>query len=93
MYGPPRMPQGGPGPQQPPMRGPPRHPHPNRVQPLVSAQYDDDQSSSGMLQQGCVLMVYGLNPDKINCQRLFNLFCLYGNVVRVSLVQLIAFDH
>jgi hypothetical protein len=34
--------------------------------------------------QGCVVMVYGLNMDKINAEKLFNLFCLYGNVVRVS---------
>ena len=38
----------------------------------------------GMYQQGCVLMVYGLNKDKMNAIRLFNLFCLYGNVVRVN---------
>lgn len=30
------------------------------------------------------MMVYGLNPERVNCDRLFNLFCLYGNVVRVS---------
>ena len=28
-------------------------------------------------------MVYGLNPEKMNCDRLFNLFCLYGNVIKV----------
>jgi hypothetical protein len=28
-------------------------------------------------------MVYGLD-NEMNCDRLFNLFCLYGNVVRVS---------
>lgn len=32
---------------------------------------------------GCVLMVYGLNAEKMNCERIFNLFCLYGNVVKV----------
>jgi len=30
------------------------------------------------------MMVYGLNLDKVNPDRLFNIFCLYGNVVRVS---------
>lgn len=39
---------------------------------------------AGMSPQGTVMMVYGLNSDQINCDRLFNLFCLYGNVVRVS---------
>ena len=38
----------------------------------------------GMFPQGTVLMVYGLNLERVNCDRLFNLFCLYGNVVRVS---------
>ena len=31
----------------------------------------------------CVLMVYGLSAPKFNCVRVFNLFCLYGNVIRV----------
>jgi len=40
---------------------------------------------AGGVQQGAVLMVYGLNMDKVNSNKLFNLFCLYGNVVRVSI--------
>ena len=43
------------------------------------------QPAPGLPQQGAVLMVYGLNKDKMNADRLFNLLCLYGNVVRVSL--------
>lgn len=31
-----------------------------------------------------VLMVYGLEPSKINTDKVFNIFCLYGNVERVS---------
>ncbi|EDO35536.1 predicted protein, partial [Nematostella vectensis] len=31
-----------------------------------------------------VLMVYGLNHEKMNCERIFNLFCLYGNVIKVK---------
>jgi len=34
--------------------------------------------------EGCVAMVYGVNNDKMNCDHLFNLFCLYGNVVKVK---------
>lgn len=41
------------------------------------------------MQQGAVMMVYGLCKDRINAERLFNLFCLYGNVVRVSFERLI----
>ena len=32
---------------------------------------------------GTVLMVYGLHADKMNCDRLFNMLCCYGNVLRV----------
>lgn len=42
------------------------------------------QPQPGIPQQGAVLMVYGLNKDKMNADRIFNLLCLYGNVVRVS---------
>ena len=31
------------------------------------------------------MMVYGLQPDKVNTDKLFNLFCLYGNVTKVRL--------
>ncbi|KAI0229731.1 Heterogeneous nuclear ribonucleoprotein L [Lamellibrachia satsuma] len=41
----------------------------------------------GMIQQGSVLMVYGLTMDNINCTKIFNLFCLYGNVVRVKFLR------
>lgn len=34
-------------------------------------------------QEGAVLMVYGLNMEKMNTDRLFNLLCLYGNVFKV----------
>jgi heterogeneous nuclear ribonucleoprotein L len=40
-----------------------------------------------MQHQGCVLMIYGLPEGKINCQRIFNLFCLYGNVVRIKFLK------
>ncbi len=35
-------------------------------------------------QQGGVMMVYGLDNDTSNTDKLFNLVCLYGNVARVS---------
>ncbi|KPP67140.1 heterogeneous nuclear ribonucleoprotein L-like [Scleropages formosus] len=31
-----------------------------------------------------VAMVSGLHPTKMNCTRIFNLFCLYGNIEKVS---------
>lgn len=37
----------------------------------------------GLDEDGAVLMVYGMDPEHVNCDKLFNLFCLYGNVMRV----------
>ena len=37
--------------------------------------------------QGAVCMVYGLTLEKMNANRIFNLFCLYGNVVRVKFLK------
>ena len=38
-------------------------------------------------QQNCVLMFYGMNGEMMNCDRLFNLVCLYGNVVRIKFLK------
>ena len=38
---------------------------------------------------GSVCMVYGLNADRMNANRIFNLFCLYGNVVRIKFLKTI----
>ncbi|XP_054152930.1 heterogeneous nuclear ribonucleoprotein L-like isoform X2 [Oppia nitens] len=42
---------------------------------------------AGAPQQGSVMMVYGLDGEKMNCDRIFNLFCLFGNVVRVKFLK------
>ncbi|KAM9319120.1 heterogeneous nuclear ribonucleoprotein L-like isoform 3-T3 [Pholidichthys leucotaenia] len=34
-----------------------------------------------------VVMVYGLDPIKMNADRVFNIFCLYGNVERVKFMK------
>uniref|UniRef100_A0A1A8MLF0 RRM domain-containing protein n=1 Tax=Nothobranchius pienaari TaxID=704102 RepID=A0A1A8MLF0_9TELE len=34
-----------------------------------------------------VLMVYGLEPSKINAEKVFNIFCLYGNVEKVKFMK------
>lgn len=49
-------------------------------------------TQAGGPQQGAVLMVYGLNHTVMNCEKLFNLLCQYGNVVRVS-VWRVSFDY
>ncbi|KAK2156849.1 hypothetical protein LSH36_204g10060 [Paralvinella palmiformis] len=76
------------GPPPPPPRGAydPYHSAP----PSGASGYDDDYVSNGppaMYQQGCVLMAYDLNREKVNATKLFNLFCLYGNVVRIKFLK------
>uniref|UniRef100_A0A8C9YI07 Heterogeneous nuclear ribonucleoprotein L n=1 Tax=Sander lucioperca TaxID=283035 RepID=A0A8C9YI07_SANLU len=34
-----------------------------------------------------VLMVYGLEPSKVNADKVFNIFCLYGNVERIKFMK------
>lgn len=34
-----------------------------------------------------VVMVYGMDPNKMNCDRLFNLLCLYGNVWKIKFMK------
>lgn len=36
---------------------------------------------------GSVLLVYGLASGKFNCDKLFNIFCIYGNVCNVSMPE------
>lgn len=57
--------------------------------------YNEGPPSASGLSQGAVIMVYGLD-NEMNCDRLFNLFCLYGNVVRVSIStnkEQLKYDH
>ncbi|KAF7488369.1 Heterogeneous nuclear ribonucleoprotein L [Sarcoptes scabiei] len=64
--------------------GLPNSPYTNQT-PLIQATPVNQQGSGP--QQGAVLMVYGLNHQMMNCDRLFNLFCQYGNVVRVKFLK------
>uniref|UniRef100_A0A8C5C9H3 Heteroous nuclear ribonucleoprotein L n=1 Tax=Gadus morhua TaxID=8049 RepID=A0A8C5C9H3_GADMO len=34
-----------------------------------------------------VVMVYGLEPAKVNADKLFNVFCLYGNIERIKFMK------
>uniref|UniRef100_A0A6Q2XC99 RRM domain-containing protein n=1 Tax=Esox lucius TaxID=8010 RepID=A0A6Q2XC99_ESOLU len=45
-----------------------------------SSAYNNHASSS-------VAMVSGLHPTKMNCTRIFNLFCLYGNIEKVKFMK------
>ncbi|KFR02716.1 Heterogeneous nuclear ribonucleoprotein L, partial [Nipponia nippon] len=61
--------------------------------PPNSALVGADVSHSRLLMpsvSGCagpVLMVYGLDQSKMNCDRVFNIFCLYGNVEKVKFMK------
>ncbi|GAU96767.1 hypothetical protein RvY_08159 [Ramazzottius varieornatus] len=50
----------------------------------------DNRGGEGSYEEhgpGPVLMLYGLNLERMNCNRLFNLFCLYGNVLRIKFLK------
>ena len=81
-------------PYAPPMRShDPYGPPPGNYSDTASQSGAPPPGPPGMYQQGAVLMVYGLNPEKMNAQRVFNLFCLYGNVVRVSSMWSFTFSN
>ncbi|EYC11384.1 hypothetical protein Y032_0050g1890 [Ancylostoma ceylanicum] len=69
--------------------GPPRGgfpPRGRRPPPGFRGDYGDFDSSQHYPPvggSGCVLMVYGIDQEKLNCEMLFNLFCQYGNVLRI----------
>ncbi|XP_028279729.1 heterogeneous nuclear ribonucleoprotein L-like [Parambassis ranga] len=48
--------------------------------PQTSSSYSGHAPSS-------VAMVSGLHPSKMNCTRIFNLFCLYGNIEKVKFMK------
>ena len=54
--------------------------------------YPLPQASSSYMHggnpSGSVVMVSGLHQLKMNCSRVFNLFCLYGNIEKVSFIFL-----
>ncbi|XP_060889874.1 heterogeneous nuclear ribonucleoprotein L-like [Labrus mixtus] len=47
-------------------------------------------SHRGHTPSSSVSMVSGLHPAKMNCSRVFNLFCLYGNVEKVKFMRSVA---
>ncbi|XP_075904920.1 heterogeneous nuclear ribonucleoprotein L-like isoform X2 [Nelusetta ayraudi] len=59
------------------------------MQDTVSYPLHLHKSSSfvGLGASSSVTMVSGLHPTKMNCNRVFNLFCLYGNVEKVKFMK------
>uniref|UniRef100_A0A8C5TTG1 RRM domain-containing protein n=1 Tax=Malurus cyaneus samueli TaxID=2593467 RepID=A0A8C5TTG1_9PASS len=64
-------------------RGPGRYAPPIRTPPSPTAAPPD----YGPHADSPVLMVYGLDQAKMNCDRVFNVFCLYGNVEKVKFMK------
>ena len=53
---------------------------------LLNAYESVAKANSLGTNNNCVLMVYGMDGNRFNCQRLFNLLCVYGNVMKVCVV-------
>ena len=55
-----------------------------------STKYLTDPKINNLIDQqkrGSVCIVYGLNMKEMNVSRMFNLFCLYGNVKRIKFLK------
>uniref|UniRef100_A0A8R1DR57 RRM domain-containing protein n=1 Tax=Caenorhabditis japonica TaxID=281687 RepID=A0A8R1DR57_CAEJA len=73
-----------------PPRGPPTeyYDRPGLLPSRPRDEYDDrGRASFGGGGPGCVLMVYGIEHEKISCDMLFNILCQYGNVLRISFMR------
>ncbi|XP_074546708.1 heterogeneous nuclear ribonucleoprotein L-like isoform X2 [Halichoeres trimaculatus] len=57
------------------------------VQDLISYPLLLPKTSSSSSASSSVAMVSSLHPSKMNCGRVFNLFCLYGNVEKVKFMK------
>ncbi|XP_008314682.1 heterogeneous nuclear ribonucleoprotein L-like [Cynoglossus semilaevis] len=66
----------------------PSHVYGPRCCPLLPVPYDNRYSSGEEVQNSSsVVMVGGLHPIKMNCSRIFNLLCVYGNVGKVKFLK------
>ncbi|CAL8105582.1 unnamed protein product [Calicophoron daubneyi] len=54
---------------------------------LMNAPYQQYEGSSNAQSMTPVVMVYNMDMNKMNCDRLFNLLCLYGNVIRIKFLR------
>ncbi|XP_054874560.1 heterogeneous nuclear ribonucleoprotein L-like isoform X4 [Amphiprion ocellaris] len=57
------------------------------VPDMVSYPLPQSSSSYSGHAPSSVAMVSGLHPSKMNCTRIFNLFCLYGNIEKVKFMK------
>nr|XP_046233072.1 heterogeneous nuclear ribonucleoprotein L-like isoform X2 [Scatophagus argus] len=55
--------------------------------PPLLPKTSSSSSLLGHVASSSVAMVSGLHPVRMNCSRIFNLFCLYGNVEKVKFMK------
>ncbi|CAB3404972.1 unnamed protein product [Caenorhabditis bovis] len=67
-------------------RGPPPARYDDRRDPYYERR-EPHHRIGGAGGPGCVMLVYGLDPEKVNCDMLFNVLCLYGNVLRICFMR------
>ncbi|KAL1006182.1 hypothetical protein UPYG_G00068940 [Umbra pygmaea] len=60
---------------------------PHDTQEVVAYPLPQTSSYMGHASSSSVAMVSGLHPAKMNCTRIFNLFCLYGNIEKVKFMK------
>jgi len=72
--------------------------------PIAKDQWIDDENYGEKADErfdprSAVMMVYNLEAQSFNCQRLFNLLCLYGNIIRINFIRnkdgcaMVEFEH
>ncbi|XP_055762399.1 heterogeneous nuclear ribonucleoprotein L-like isoform X2 [Salvelinus fontinalis] len=60
---------------------------PHDAQEVVAYPLPQTSSYMGHASSSSVAMVSGLHSAKMNCTRIFNLFCLYGNIEKVKFMK------
>jgi heterogeneous nuclear ribonucleoprotein L len=65
--------------------------HPMKPEVTGNGEFDYNYShlkqNQPIQEQSSVVMVYGVDPGKINCAKLFNILCLYGNVLKIKFLK------
>uniref|UniRef100_A0A1I7ZFB9 RRM domain-containing protein n=1 Tax=Steinernema glaseri TaxID=37863 RepID=A0A1I7ZFB9_9BILA len=58
-----------------------------RSKPQGDRDFDSSESAGSGKHKNCVLMVYGIDQSRFNCDKLFNLFCVYGTCLRIKFLK------
>ena len=57
----------------------------NGVTPLVGIGMNPQRQK--YMERSPVLIIYNLDSERFNCQKLFNLMCLYGNINKINFIR------